>query len=166
MKISIRNLSNKKRSRKAMNELKDFAREIAQKLKITDNISEIRLRYTKQFNGYYPKGQPLGGFFKLYNPETQVVTIDFTGFWDISREDRLVAIVHELTHVHQMVSEKLQISSDGKECKWKGKDYQKWKKLKLSLLDDMTPDEQTEYLHKYLPWEKEVDRNCKKYIKK
>lgn len=163
MRVTLVNQSNKARSKKARNELKEFARDIVNKLGISQNIRHIKLRYTKQFYGYYPKNKPLAGFFKAY--KDGVVQIDFTGWWDRSQADRKIAIIHELTHAKQMIEKRLVVYKNGRQLKWNGKYTNCWKKFKLDLIEDMSEDELEKYIRKHLPWEREVYKNCERLMK-
>jgi len=161
MKITINNHSNKKRSKKAMQDLKDFAELIAHRLDISDSIKHIKLRYTTKWNGYYPKNKPLAGFFKAYS--NGVVKLDFVGHWDGCQIDRKEAIIHELTHAKQIIERRLIIYKNGKQMKWNGEYYKDWKKFNLDHFGTLTPDQQLKYTKKHLPWEREVLKNINKY---
>jgi len=161
VKITLSNKTNKPRSKKSRQELKDFAKYMAEELGITQSIKVIRLTYKKDFNGYYPKGKPLAGFFKLWN--NGVVTIDLARHWDRSQEDRKTAIVHELTHVKQMISKQLVVYKNAKQVKWKGKYATQWKTFRDSIFDELTPDKQDLYVRICFPWEAQVQANCDKY---
>ena len=154
MKISIRNLSNKRRSKQAMNELKEFAREQAELLGIDSKIKEIRLRYTTDFHGYFPKGKPLYGFKKLFSKG--IVRIDLTRHWDISQSVRKSSIHHELIHVKQIINKDLQINRTGTIIKWKGKVINSWKKFRFDKQEEKRGKAFFNYTVKLLPWERDV----------
>lgn len=163
MKVTLVNFSNKKRSKKARQELKDFATFIAEELRVDSKIKHIKMRYTRKWSGYYPKGKPLAGFFKAYRDG--VTNIDFTGHWDFDRQTRLEAIVHELTHAKQLIEKRLVVYKNGRQMKWNGKYTNQWKDLKIDMLDSMDADEVEKYIIKCLPWEKEVHKNIDKYVR-
>lgn len=104
MKIQVINRSNKKRSKASIDELKLFTIIAAVKLGIDKKISIVKLIYNTDFHGYYPKGKPLYGFYKLYHNRT--VVIYFAKHWDESQNARKTAIVHELTHAKQMIEKR------------------------------------------------------------
>ena len=162
MKVSIRNLSNKKRSKKAMEELKEYACFIAKELKIEKNIREINLKYKKNWSGYYKKGKPLVGFTKSFNHG--VVQIDLTGFWDVNQATRKEAIVHELTHAKQLIEKRLQISSNFKELKWNGVKFDKWKKWNNEKFQELSEKAFMKKRFKLMPWEREVENNLEKFL--
>ncbi len=163
MKVKIRNRSNKKRSLSAMQELKDFSIHIAKELGIENKIILIQLNYTKGFSDYYPKGKPMFGFHKLF--KNKKVKIDFARYWDYSQTDRKEAIVHELTHVKQMVDKRLIISRDFKNVIWKGRPNQSWKKWRFKIFNELTRKEKNKYTAKLLPWEAEVQSNINALVK-
>jgi len=160
MKITLTNRSNKKRTKKARKKLKSFAYKVAKDLKLLDELKEIRLYYETQFKGYYPVNKPLHGFRKLFN--NKVVTICFTQHWDLDVTSRKEAIVHELTHVKQMVEGRLKIRQP-KTVWWNGKLFNKWKKVNIDDVENLSSKEWLKVRKKYLPWEMEVHKNCKVY---
>lgn len=161
MKISIRNRSKKKRSKAAMQELKEFAQAVAIKFGIHHKIKQINLTYKSNWANYYPKGKPLGGFKKLYH--NGILTIDFTKYWDYSQKSRKEAIIHEMTHAKQIIEKRLVISRNQKELTWNGKPHVKWKNFRFKQYDSLSVRKRTEYREALLPWEREVGRNLKKY---
>jgi len=161
MRVIIRNKSNKRRSKTSMSELKEFACDIANKLKISNKIKVIRITYTKTFHGYYPKGKPMFGFKKLLN--SGVVTIDLAHHWDYSKESNREGIIHELTHVKQLVEKRLVIDKDCKQVIWNGKTNNTWNKFRFSNLDGMNAEDQVVYIEKFFPWERDVNRNIARY---
>ena len=163
MKVSIKNLSKKSRSKKYMNELKQYAREISFELGTALDIKEIKLTYKDHWNGYYPKGKPLGGFIKLY--KNKIVQIDFVGHWDLNQHSRKRAIIHELTHVSQILEGRLQINKACNDLKWKGNPYPKWKLFRNKEYEEKsTIKEKNKYAGKLFPWEREVEKNISRYL--
>lgn len=146
-----------------MQELKDFSIKIAKKLGIENKINLIQLNYTKGFSDYYPKGRPLFGFRKLFSNKT--VKIEFTKYWDSSQKERKKVIVHELTHVQQMIDQKLIISRNFKNVIWKGKSNQSWKKWRFKAFEELSRRAKNKYTAKLLPWEAEVQTNIKALIR-
>lgn len=157
MKIKIINRSNKKRSKESMDELKLFAFKAAIKLGIDKKISIIKLIYNKDFYGYYPKGKPLYGFYKLFHNRT--VVIYFAKHWDTSQYDRKIAIVHELTHAKQLIEKRLVVSRNFKEAKWNGEVNHSWKSWRQKKYDQLSDYGKDVYTRKHFPWENEVRNN-------
>ena len=141
--------------------LKAFTKKIAERLEIDHRIKHIDLRIVKEWHGYYPKGKPLGGFKKVRKGKT--VRIDLTGHWDKSITMNKEAIVHELTHVKQLIEKRLEVNRSATELKWLGKKQVQWKKFRLSKLDSLGSINAWRYTYKYMPWEKEVHDSIKKY---
>lgn len=162
MKVLIRNLSKKPRSRKAMNELRQFTTYMVSELSLSEHVDIVKLTYRDRFTGYYPKGKPLGGFFKLY--KNKIVNIDIADFWDRNKECRHVAIIHELTHVQQMAHAELEIAEDCKSLKWRGKICNSWKSFNESIYSAIICETQAKrYMYKRMPWERSVGKNVDKY---
>ncbi len=161
MKITIRNFSNKRRSKAAMNELKSFTAEICAKLNIQRHIDLIKITYTKNPLDYYPVGKPLYGFYKLYH--NRMVNINLAGSWDASQEVRMESIIHELTHVKQLVEKRLVVSRDFKSIKWMGKTHELWKKWRWKEYSALPRAKKYNYTARLMPWEKEVQGNVDKY---
>lgn len=144
-----------------MDELKRFAAEVAKALNIDSHISEIRIAYKKDFYNYYPKGKPFGGFDKLW--DGNIAKLDLTKFWDINVAERKAAIVHELTHVRQLISRDLEVIGD-KTIVWKGQVNHTWKVFRDSILESIiTTKERDKYINLCFPWENEVTENIKKF---
>jgi hypothetical protein len=163
MKVTIRNNSNKRRSKQAMQDIKDFTVCIARELEIYDKIKEVRIRYTKDWNGYYPKGKPFAGFKKLLS--NKIVRIDLTRSWDRNISSRHEAIVHELTHVKQLIENRLQIHSSCRSVRWNHKTQSKWRMFRDKFHEAMDVSLQQDYIELHFPWEAEVRQNCDRYIK-
>ena len=162
-KLTLRNRSNKRRSSEAKADLKNFTRYIISELGLSKHIKEVKLAYTKDFYGYYPKGKPLGGFKKLYNNKT--VSINFTRNWDADKKGRYIAIIQELTHVKHMIEGRLSISRNSKNLEWKGKPQSKWKDFRYSQYETIEGDKEShEYLCKHCPWYRGVKKNIDKYL--
>lgn len=164
MRVIVKNHSSKKRSKKEINTLRNFASKIAKELNISKHISYISINYKDDWTGYYPEGKPLAGFFKAWNGKR--VTIDLVGFWDKNLMARKEAIVHELTHAKQMITKDLVVYKTGKTLKWKGKVCHSWKEWRMSKLNSLSSyKKRAEYHHKLLPWEKEVEENINFFLK-
>lgn len=165
MKIRVKNLSKKPRSKRQYKLLKDWAVFIALELNVYHHIDELRITYKNDWPyNYYPAGKPMGGFKKLYN--NRIATIDLTDFWDEDMECRKGAIVHELTHLKQMVEGRLVPSSDYKSVKWNGKTSSKWKTFRTEFYDGLRSNKLArQYLTHHLPWEAEVQANLDKYVR-
>ncbi len=146
-----------------MQELKDFSIYVAKKLKIENKIDTINLFYTKNFHGYYPKGKPMYGFYKLFH--NRQVRIDLTKHWDVSQKARKKSIVHELTHVKQMSEKRLVVSKDFKNIIWNDKINISWKKWRFAVADKLKAQKCRDYTKKFLPWEREVETNTYKFFK-
>ena len=160
MKISIRNYSNKKRSHEAKKELKLYALEVASELNISEHIQDIRLEYRKEYRGYYGKKSPFQGFELLWNKGQ--VKIIFAAYYDRSQEMRKDFIVHELTHVRQLISGDLRPM--GERIKWKGRFNHTWKKFRFKVMESFKNEADVEtYLRKHFPWEIEVQKNCERF---
>lgn len=164
MKVVIRNKSSKKRSYKQYKELRQFTISIAKEFGIYDQVETVYLTFRDEFpKTYYPKGQPLAGFFKCWNGNR--VSISLCDFWDGNMNDRKSAIVHELTHTKQMINKELIVFKNGKTIKWKNKLNHTWKNFKFKVHDSMSDrKKQDKYLCKHFPWEKEVGKNLDKYL--
>lgn len=163
MKINIRNKSDIVRTKSEMDYLKIFTAELAWELGIACDVREIRLRYRNWWYGYYPKGKPLAGFYKLF--KAGIVTIDLTGHWDADLIARKTAIVHELTHVKQIVEKRLRVHSNCRVVHWNGSRVDTWKKYRESIRDSLTSQEaRRRYKGNLIPWEWEVWENVDKLI--
>lgn len=162
MRVTIRNRTNKKISVRSKEDLRTFFKHIVRILGIEDWIDEAQLTFTKDHGSYYPKGKPLHGFRRLY--DGKIVKIDFAGSWNVSQDKRKRTIIHELTHVKQLIGGKLEISDDSKTAYWKGRKTVKWKQFRFAELDKLRePEDMQAYLNKYLPWEAEVQSNVDEY---
>lgn len=157
MRVNITNRTNRRRSIAARQDLKDFAVKVAEKLGISDYIEEISLYYLKTHRMYFREG-PLGGFRRLWDGKR--IRIDIAKHWDTDQHARKTAIVHEMTHVKQMIDRRLVIHHGGKSLKWRGRRYDGWKNYKFAL------DKTDSYRIKHLPWESEVVENIRKYAKR
>ena len=165
MKVVIRNLSSKKRSKKQYKELRLFAKTIANQLEINHKIKTLYLTYRDEWpHTYYPKQKPLGGFFKCWDGKR--VSITFTGHWDVNMNTRMSSIVHELTHAKQMINKELLVFRNGKTVKWRGELNYSWKNFRFETLDGIQDrKKRNKYTNKHFPWEKEVQLNIKKFVK-
>lgn len=161
MKIYIRNKSNKKRSKKSIKELRYFIIYIAKEFNITESVKEIHVNFMKDFNGYFPKNKPFGGFLKLFKDGK--VQIDLARFWDYSRLDNRRGIVHELTHVKQMVEGRLVVHNDMKGVHWNGEENHTWRMFRFKKASQLDEQDFKKYIAKYFPWEREVQINEYKY---
>jgi len=165
LKVVIRNLTNKKVLESEKKELRDFVKYISQQLNIENKIPVVFLTYKNNWTGYYPKGKPLAGFFKSWNGNR--VSIDLTDFWDTSLTARKEAIIHELTHAKQLIEKQLVVYKNGRQMKWNGVYFKKWKNWKASQIFSIkNKDERIKNHIKYLPWKKTVVSNVKKFLNK
>lgn len=158
MRVRIRNFSKKARNRKSMNELKHWATFVAEIMDISTKIREIKLEYKNSYDGYYGNS-PFQGFDLLWNGKD--AKIIFSQFYDSNQEQRRSFIVHELTHVLQLISGDMEIVGDNREkIKWKGRFNHTWKKFRFSKMESLEKGQINGYLAKHFPWEKEVQINC------
>ncbi len=161
MLVTFKNRSNKLISRTRVVFLKRFARLMACTLEIDRRINLIDLRLTKDWHGYYPKGEPLGGLIKLYH--NKIVRIDLTRHWDTSLLMNKEAIIHELTHAKQLIEKRLVINRTRTEAKWLGKKVVTWKKFRVARLNELPTKRSWAYTERLIPWEREVRTNVQKY---
>jgi hypothetical protein len=161
-KIKIKNNSNKLRSKKSIDELKNLAFKVCNDLKIYDIIDSCNINYTKKLN-YYRDSQPLYGFKKLFN--NNKVTIDLAEVWDTSQYVRKLTIIHELTHAKQMIDKRLIINDNCNSVIWNGKVVNTWRKFKFTEFNKLkTNKEKDKYIKPKLPWELEVRKNVSKLL--
>lgn len=163
MKIKVINISNKRRSRKSTSLLKEFINLAICALDLEDHIDEVRIRFTKDFYNYFPKGKPLAGFDKLYS--NRICKIDLTKHWDTSLKANKEAIIHELTHIRQLIDKRLVLGKDRKTVIWNGKVNNDWRKYNEAKFEKMSSKKSFELFYKYMPWEKEVYNNIRKFVK-
>ena len=165
MKISIRNYSNKKRSVKLKNELKIFTEKIAKELDIYSKIKEIKLFYVTNSHNYYPKDKPFGGFNFLFSKG--IVNICFYKTWDKSQQCRKNVIIHELTHVKQLINKELEVSKNGKFVKWNNQIFDRWNLYDEQTYENCSIDSEIFETYKcfVMPWEVEIPYNIKKLNK-
>jgi hypothetical protein len=163
MKVVVINRSNKKRSKASIDELKQFAFNVAGELDINKKIDIVRLIYHKDFYNFYPKGKPLFGFYKLYH--NRIVTIYLAKHWDASQNARKNSIIHELTHAKQMIEKRLVIGRGFNTVKWNGEINRTWKKFTFKKYESLGDRSQDIYIRKLLPWENEVRQNTESYRK-
>lgn len=162
MRITIRNRTNKKISIRAKEDMRTFARVMVRHLGIEYWIKEIEITFVKDDGSYYPKDKPLFGFKKLFDGE--VVKIDFSKTYGTSKDDRNGIIIHELTHVQQLIAGELKIADDCRTVYWKGKKTETWKKFRFAKYYKLKEtNKHRAYIKKLLPWEAAVDLNFKKY---
>lgn len=160
MKVTIRNLSKKPRGQRVKTDLKQYSEYIATELGISDHIKEIRLEYQNDYFGYYGKKGPFQGFELLWSNGR--VRIIFANNYDQDQFARKSFIVHELTHVKQLIMGELEPM--GKEIKWRGRFNHTWKKFSFKAMEKKQGDKAVNgYIRKHFPWEKEVQANCDYY---